>query len=110
VRAKKKASGKRINELWHLHARQALFSKTGNFYMPLERFPGVLCGLRGFARFKEEEEFDKCDYFGSGKRMHFFLEGTIADLDGYELYETNAKQRGMNQSEIDRAKAEMLDW
>jgi hypothetical protein len=81
--------------------------------MPLMRFPGVLCDLRGFVLYREKEEFDNAyGYFYNprGKRIHVAgVGGTISDFDGHERYETNAKQRGMSQSDIDRAKAEMLD-
>jgi 5-methylcytosine-specific restriction protein A len=50
-------TGKVLNDNWSVGARHALFSKTGNCYHHLTRFPGVLFDLNGYLFFKTEQEY-----------------------------------------------------
>lgn len=53
-------NGKVLNYSWGVGARHALFSKTGNWYHHLKRFPGALFDRNGYLLFKTEQEYLHC--------------------------------------------------
>jgi hypothetical protein len=73
--------GWRLNEEWHVGARQALFHKEGTFLMPLERFPGAFFDANGYILFRTPEEFYTNRYIQIGERVNV-PEG-ISNIPGY---------------------------
>jgi hypothetical protein len=63
-------SGRRLNRLWKVGAKHALYRRTGNFYMPLERFPGALFDPNGYVLFETEIAFRACTHLDIGDRVH----------------------------------------
>jgi hypothetical protein len=73
--------GARLNRLWNIGAVQCLFRRTGDFYMPLKRFPAALCDENGYVRFNTEEEYRNCRFLNIGIRLN--VPGGIASIPGY---------------------------
>jgi len=62
-------SGSHLNDLWKMGAKQALFRKTGDFYMPLKKFPGALCDSNGYVLFETEATYKNCHFLSIGRRV-----------------------------------------
>ncbi len=62
-------------------ATHALYSKDGDFYMPLERFPGAYFDPNGYVLFRTEEEYLDCTHLDIGIRVH--ASGGISRIPGY---------------------------
>ena len=52
-----KLSGKKLNELWNVGAKHALYHREGSWYNNLEAFPGALFDPNGYVLFQTEEHF-----------------------------------------------------
>jgi hypothetical protein len=76
-----KISGRELNRKWGIGAQHALYRRTGNFYMPLERFPGALCDDRGYVLFATRHQYKNCRFLKIGARVDV-PEG-IASIPGY---------------------------
>lgn len=76
-------SGARLNEEWKIGARHVLYRKSGNFYMPLNEFPGALCDENGYILFKTEAEYRSADpaYLQIGVRVS--VPNGISKIPGY---------------------------
>ena len=74
-------SGARLNEEWKIGAAHCLYRKTGNWYMPLEFFPGALCDENGYILFKSESDYRSCIYLQIGKQVSVPL--GISKIPGY---------------------------
>jgi hypothetical protein len=74
-------SGSQLNVEWKVNARHALYSKNGNWFMPLERFPGALFDPSGYVLFKTEEQYRNNRQLQHGKRLA--VPGGIASMSGY---------------------------
>lgn len=61
-------TGEKLNEKWDIGAQQARYRETGDWFMPLERFPGALCDAHGFVRFETRQEYESCAYLQIGPR------------------------------------------
>lgn len=79
---KRTNSGKALNNKWKIGAAQARYHKDGDWYMPLEYFPGVLCDPNGYILFRTEEEYLDSDYLEIGERVH--VRGGISRIPGYK--------------------------
>jgi hypothetical protein len=53
-------TGRRLNELWAVKAKHALYHKDGLWYERLEQFPGALFDANGYVLFETEEAFAHC--------------------------------------------------
>src|SRR5436190_1734674 len=62
-------SGRILNQKWGVGAQHALYRETGNWYMPLERFPGALFDAHGYVLFATEQEYKDCQYLHKGPRI-----------------------------------------
>jgi hypothetical protein len=80
-RAPNADSGAHLNALWNIGARQTLFRKTGNFYMPLNEFPGALCDPNGYILFKTEADYRNCPFLRIGPRVS--VSKGISNIPGY---------------------------
>jgi hypothetical protein len=56
TRRAKSGSGKQLNILWRLGAKQAFYRATGDFYMMLQAFPGALCDANGYIVFDKQSD------------------------------------------------------
>jgi len=78
-------SGARLLRQWKIPVIQAMYHKDGNFFMPLERFPGAYCDPNGYVIFPTQTAFDSCKYISIGtstsKRIH--VPGGVSSLPGY---------------------------
>ena len=74
-------SGEALNAKWKVGARQALYHKDGQWYMPLHRFPGAFFDPNGYVVFKTESDYLRCGYLRIGKRVN--VNGGIWSIPGY---------------------------
>ncbi len=88
-------SGKRLQREWKIPAKQTRYRKTGDFYMPLKKFPGALADANGYVLFRNEQELENCrevEVRGRGSRNERLgIKGGISKLSAYVRY-TNLKQ------------------
>ena len=52
--------GRTLNRRWNVGVKHALYSKTGNWYHPLQSFPAALFDLQGYVVFETEAEYRSC--------------------------------------------------
>ena len=55
-----KLTGKKLNKLWNIGARQCLYRQNGKWYHPLTKFPAALCDQEGYLFFENEFEYKSC--------------------------------------------------
>jgi hypothetical protein len=78
-------SGKLLNKKWRIGAQHCLYSKKGNWYHLLERFPGALCDNTGYVVFDSPEALSNCEGIArsrEGKNWLNVRDG-IGSLKGY---------------------------
>jgi hypothetical protein len=80
-RAPKSNFGAQLNEEWKIGARHALFRKTGDWYVLLQKFPGALCDKNGYILFKSESDYRSCPYLKIGKEIS--VPFGISKIPGY---------------------------
>ncbi len=73
--------GRRLNQELGLGAKHSLYSREGNWYQHLERFPGVLFDLHGYVRFETEIQYKNCRQLRHGKKLN--VSGGISGIAGY---------------------------
>jgi hypothetical protein len=81
-----KLTGDILNEEWNIGARQTRYRETGDFYMPLEQFPGALCDANGYVVFTTREEYEHSPYlkFSSGRNgIRVTVRPSLENLPGY---------------------------
>lgn len=74
-------TGRNLNEEWGVGARHALYHKDGNWYMPLERFPGAYFDPLGYVLFRTQKEYEGCSHLSIGMRVQ--VHGGISKIPGY---------------------------
>lgn len=79
----KSDSGKRLNVVWGIGARHALYRQDGKWFHKLVQFPGALCDPNGYVLFKTEEQFLSCPYLEINNCVHVKGNGTISGMPGY---------------------------
>ncbi|MGQ4661626.1 hypothetical protein [Lysobacter sp. F6437] len=52
-----KQSGKRLNKIWGVQAKHALYHCDGHWFNNLERFPGALFDPHGYVLFQTEHAY-----------------------------------------------------
>lgn len=77
-----KMTGARLNVLWGVGARHALYIYDGHWYHQLERFPGALFDENGYLLFQTEAEFRNCRHISIGKDVSVPKPG-ISAIPGY---------------------------
>lgn len=55
--ADRQMSGRKLNELWYVGAKHALYHREGCWYNNLERFPGALFDPNGYVLFETEQAY-----------------------------------------------------
>src|SRR5262249_11501618 len=63
-------SGRRLNQLWKVNARHALYHRDGTFYERLEEFPGALFDRDGYVLFETEVAFLSCPQLHIGQKVN----------------------------------------
>jgi hypothetical protein len=79
-------SGRRVQERWKIPALQTRFHREGDFYMPLDRFPGALADPNGHVLFPTEEQYLNCRYInfrGSSKNPRIGVPVGISSMPEY---------------------------
>jgi hypothetical protein len=74
-------TGNKLNQVWNVGAKHALFRRSGDWYHRLERFPGALFDLNGFVRFKNKKQFTSCRYLQIKQDVH--VPGGISKIPTY---------------------------
>lgn len=74
-------TGFTLNRQWRVGAAHALYHKDGNWYMPLERFPGAYFDPNGYVLFKTVQEYIESPDLSIGERVN--VKGGIKSLPGY---------------------------
>ncbi len=74
-------SGERLRREWQIPVLQARYHKDGNWFMPLDRFPGALCDPHGYVIFETQSAYESSRYLDIGQRVH--VRRGISKLPGY---------------------------
>jgi len=74
-------NGRRLNELWAVNARHALYREDGSWYHHLERFPGALFDRKGYLLFASEGAYRTSRYLRHGIELN--VPGGIRSIPGY---------------------------
>lgn len=84
-----RVTGRILNERWGIGARHALYSKRGNWYHLLERFPGALCDATGYILFESQEDITNYPEISisSGDKNWIGVRGGISAMKGYVRHE-----------------------
>lgn len=77
-------TGNDLNKRWGVGARHALYSKNGEWYHHLRKFPGVLFDKNGYIIFNTKEEYLSCPYLQHGTTLH--ITNGIASIPSYKTY------------------------
>ena len=73
--------GDPLNRALGIGAQHALWSKTGNVYDHLQRFPGVLFDPDGYIVFATRQDYERCGGINFGARVS--IPNGIAAIPGY---------------------------
>lgn len=73
--------GAKLNALWRVGAKHALYRQTGDWYQNLKRFPGALFDPSGYVLFQTEEDYRKCPHVSIAQTTH--VAGGIRSIPGY---------------------------
>lgn len=79
-------SGERLRTKYHIPAAQVRYHWAGQFFMPLEKFPGALADRNGYVLFPTEHEYLKSSYLdhrGSSKNPRLGVPSGISKLPTY---------------------------
>jgi len=74
-------NGRTLNNRWNVNAKHVLYSKTGNWYHKLKRFPGALFDKNGYLLFETQEEFFTCE--GLSINQDVWVPKGISAIPGY---------------------------
>ncbi|MGB7748280.1 MAG: hypothetical protein WBN75_13450 [Verrucomicrobiia bacterium] len=80
-RAPRSNYGAKLNEEWRIGASHALYRKTGDWYVLLNKFPGALCDKNGYILFKSKSDYHSCPHLKIGKEISVPL--GISKIPGY---------------------------
>lgn len=75
-------TGNNLNRRWGVGAKHALYSKDGEWYHHLRKFPGVLFDKNGYIIFNTKEEYLSCPYLQHGTTLH--ITNGIASIPSYK--------------------------
>jgi len=87
--------GERLNKQYNIGAVQARYREDGQWYHPLENFPGVLFDASGYVLFKTPSDYAGCASVKKGPDPnHIHIEGGIATLPFYVQLDPPPLQSG----------------
>ena len=76
--------GEELNAKHKVGAVQSRYREDGQWYHPLEQFPGALFDANGYVLFKTEEEYMRCNGVKKGPDPnHIHVDGGISSLPSY---------------------------
>ena len=81
MKGERTSSGKKLNELWGVNAKHALYREDGIFYIPLKEFPGAYFDKNGYVLFETEDDFSGDLDLKIGKKIN--VPGGISSLTSY---------------------------
>lgn len=76
-----KNTGNILREKWSVDAEQALYSRNGEWYHRLKRFPAAFFDANGYILFKTEKDYSENDSLKIGKTVH--VKNGISSLTNY---------------------------
>jgi hypothetical protein len=82
----KSNSGRHLQVEWKIPVVQTRYHHQGNFYMPLERFPGALADPNGYVLFPTKQDYETnpyLDHRGSAKNPRVGVQGRVSKMPGY---------------------------
>lgn len=74
-------SGRKLNELWGVGAKHALYHREGSWYNNLERFPGALFDPNGYVVFATEQAYKNSPHLRITQETN--VANGIASIPGY---------------------------
>ena len=74
-------SGRKLNELWGVGAKHALYHREGSWYNNLERFPGALFDPNGYVVFATEQAYKNSRHLRIAQETN--VTNGIASIPGY---------------------------
>ncbi len=77
----KQLSGRKLNELWGVGAKHALYHREGSWYNNLERFPGALFDPSGYVLFATEQAYKNSQHLRITRETNV-IDG-ISSIPGY---------------------------
>lgn len=77
------AIGRRLNKLWGVNAKHALYREDGRWFHHLKRFPGALFDASGYILFASESEYRKCPHLSLGQDVNVPDPRGISSIPGY---------------------------
>jgi hypothetical protein len=77
----KQLSGRKLNELWGVGAKHALYHREGTWYNNLERFPGALFDPNGYVLFATEQAYKSARQLRIGQETN--VTNGISSMPGY---------------------------
>ena len=79
--APKTLSGRKLNELWGVGAKHALYHREGSWYNNLERFPGALFDPNGYVVFATEQAYKNSRHVRIAQETN--VPNGISSIPGY---------------------------
>ena len=82
----KSDSGERLQREWKIPAVQTRYHWKGDFFMPLDKFPGALADRNGYVVFQDSNAYfndSHLDHRGSSINPRLGVPGGISTLRGY---------------------------
>lgn len=74
-------TGNQMNNELGLNAESARYRRTGDWYHPLGKFPGVLFDINGYVIFQTEEEYRACAEIAFGQDIN--IRNGISSIPSY---------------------------
>ena len=82
----KSNSGEQLTKQHKIPASQVRYHWKGDFFMPLDKFPGALADVHGYVVFEDEKGYlndPDLDHRGSGKNPRLGVPGRISKHNRY---------------------------
>lgn len=76
-----KMTGRLLNRMWNVEAKQGLYHLHGTWYHHLVRFPGVLWDQKGYVRFSDRKAYQTARGLKHSEHLH--VRAGISQLPGY---------------------------
>jgi len=80
--ASERLSGRKLNELWGVGAKHALYHREGCWYNNLERFPGALFDPNGYVLFETEQAYKSSRHLRIAQETN--VTNGISSMAGYK--------------------------
>lgn len=78
--------GSKLNSILALRAEHALYSRIGDWYHHLEKFPGILFDANGYLRFDTMQQYESNPFLK--RKQDLNIKVGISNLDGYQPFST----------------------